>query len=153
MKIKKILKKVILASVLLMGVYFSYQFYYNLISNTGYIERTTKIDLPFWTSTIEAFDNGEFVVIGKYQMPIDEINIFSEKYNINKACDSSKYFLMFDDYLKVKNRPRYEDLKHCFFYSDCTKWNSWYILLNKFTGEIWIEFIYPDMSGDIVPCK
>lgn len=146
-------KKFIILAVLIIGVYCSYAVFHKYFSVTSYIESTTKINLPYGTSTIETYDNWEFAVIGKYEIPESKIIDFCSENNI-KSKSSTNYFpLTFVSYLRDTNKPHIQDLKNCLFFSDCSGGNKWNLLLNKTTGEIWFEVSYPDMSGDVIPCE
>ena len=145
-------KKILILAILILVVYFSNAVHYKYFSNTGYIEKTTKINLPFWTSTIETYDNGEFAVIGKYKISKSKIMGFCKGNEIKLESETNYCQLTFVDYLSNNNRPDLQDLKNCLFYTDCNGAHSWRLLINKITGETWIEVSYPDMSGDTIPC-
>lgn len=125
--------------------------YNSFLSTTSFITRATDIELPSWTSTIEAVDNAEFVAIGKYVIPKESISEFADQYLLSKMAGSNTP-LDFDEYLSIENQSSRANLENCIFLDDCNGGNHWRVILNEVSGELWIEVTYPDMAGDTPPC-
>lgn len=133
---------------ILVGAYYIYDQFF---STKTYIENITGIEFPNLTSTEEEFDNGEFVVVAKYTLSESNRKSFIKE---NHLIEYSKnpIHLAFTNELHQENQPNYlgSDL---FVLEDCTKYNSWKILTNLKTGELWVEVLYPDFSGDAPTCN
>lgn len=121
-------------------------------SNKEFIKRITGIDLPYNVQTIEEVDNGEYILIGKYILP--DGRRFSASDKLKPLKSSNDISLAFTDiFLKPENRPVFNADSRFKYWADCAPGNSWWILLNDETGELWIEVRYPDWSGDAPPCE
>jgi len=116
------------------------------------IERTTQIELPFGTETIETVDNYEYACEGKFLIPESEIRSFIREYGLQPVGNDPlpKFGVML---LSKKNQPVMHQNQPFFVLEDCLEQNSWRVLLNGRTGELWIVLNYPDMAGDYLPCN
>jgi len=125
-------------------------FFFQNCTSKGYIQKATSIDLPFWTETIETRDNCEFAVHGKFEIPMSSVHPFIDEYLL-QPIDLKN--VRFDPYLlQSENRPSIMKDGELFLLRDCKGKNTWDVLLNAKTGELWIMVGYPDMAGDASPC-
>lgn len=138
--------------VALVLIVLSTWFYNTYFSTTSYITKTTGINLPKGTETIETIDNWEFVCIGYYSIQNEQIGSFIKENHLSKSAGSNTA-LSFDEYLKLDNRSANTEMSQCVFLDSCNNGNHWHVILNTTSGELWIEVTYPDMSGDAPPCE
>lgn len=115
------------------------------------IEQTTQIDLPCGTETVETADNYEYTSQGKFLIPESEIRSFIREYNLQPLSNTPAHQFS-TILLSKKHQPVVDRSKPFFFLEDCHEQNTWRVLLNERTGELWIVVDYPDMAGDNIPC-
>ncbi len=111
-------------------------------------ETMTNISFPGSTRAIQVFDNSEFYMVGKMRIENSgDIPRFIARNGLVKLSGQDGKTLSFDNVLKKENRVVFNGSE---FYHGAgrTGSNRWNILLNKRTGEVWIEVLYPDHSGD-----
>lgn len=117
------------------------------------MQRLSSIDFPEDTRTIQEVDNGEFVIIGKYVMDTGHINDFITDYHLAVPGTTAQVNPLMTHYLDSLNRPSLESLSNYHFLADCKGQNSWFVLLNHRSGELWMQVEYPDAAGDAPPCS
>ena len=92
-------------------------------------------------------DNGEFAIVGKYMVKDkNEVQDFIDKNNLTLVENNNKPF-NYDNVLSKENQIDYSK-KSLYYLSARSVSNTWYYLINKDTGELWVEVDYPDASGD-----
>lgn len=152
-QIPSVLRKIFLVSAVLFcfaAIYGVYYLYDNYLSTHACIEKITGIDLPPWTWTEEEYDNGEFAVVAKYSLTESGRETFITENNLT-LYSQNPVGLTCADWLQPENQPDYAK-PTLYSLSNCTDHNSWTILLDRSTGELWIEVHYPDFSGDSPGC-
>ncbi len=122
--------------------------YVSCSADSSRLERMTHIRLPESTETIQLFDNSEFFTIGKFVIKKDEdIPQFIARNKLLKASRHNDSILQFDHALNKENRAAFVggQFHHA---SGRTETHRWNVLVKASTGELWIEVLYPDQSGD-----
>lgn len=140
------------AFVMLIVIILSTWIYNSYFSVTSFITKTTGIELPEGTETIETKDNWEFVCLGYYRIQNEYIDSFVKENRLSKF-GGANFALSFDEYLELNNRSANTEISQCVFLDSCKGGNHWHVILNTTSGELWIEVTYPDMSGDAPPCE
>jgi len=113
-----------------------------------YLENTTKIKLPKSNKNIQIFDNNFFATIGKFLIKDKiEINNFIINYKFKKLEKNKKSIIESDGFLYKENQVILND-NDFFYISEKTEEYRWNILINKTTGELWIEVLCPGFSGN-----
>ena len=161
------MKKILWTCILLVVFRFSCILGCNHLS-TSFIERVTKTKFPPRTSTLQTYDNGELVVVGKYQIAKKEVKQYAERYNFRPYISYTEYQkswlkdsnMKFEDVfmgLRMMNAlqsksgirlAKIENSRDFKVLTGCSPDNTWSFLLNVKTGELWLEVMYPDMAGD-----
>jgi hypothetical protein len=118
--------------------------------NKKIFENITKIKLPKSSRQIQIFDNNFFVITGKYLI-IDkkEIQNLLKSYGFTRLEKNKKRIIESDVFLSKENRVTFNE-DDFYYISAKTEQSRWNILLNKTTGELWIEILYPGFSADTV---
>ena len=141
--------------VLLISIYFGFPIlakYYYQNSNERFIEKVTSIKFPKNTRAIEISEM-DWAVISKFTLDKEKISSFRQSClfpSLSKnAAPALTGFMLLDSV----NRPNIVDPSQYDYINDCKGKNTWCILLNKFTGELWITVEFPDMGGDAPSCN
>lgn len=139
--------------IIICAFYFGYYIFLSDRNTIKFIERVTSIKLPSRTKVVQLTDNGEFIVVGKFLLPIEDVPSFEKQNHFVPAIRKEElYFLSGRLFIDSANWPKPNDFKQVSHMSDCKRSNTWDFLINNETGELWVTVDYPDMAGDATPC-
>jgi len=116
-------------------------------SNINYITKITRISLPDDVRIISEYDNGEFMMVGKYQLPKKEI----ERFIVGKPFKHiDQFFTIVSRIFRIvgkEYRIPLDDSTHLSYFTGCKPGNDWSFIINDSTGELWVKVGYPDWGG------
>jgi hypothetical protein len=126
--------------------------YYYIKDNERYIEKVASIKFPPNTSVVQMAEM-DWALLSKFTLDRDKIPLFKQSCPFPILQKNEKQVVSSFMLLDSVNRPPIDDLTKYDYLSDCKGKNTWQILLNNTTGELWIIVEFPDMSGDAPPCS
>ncbi|HOJ64490.1 MAG TPA: hypothetical protein PLE45_08725 [Spirochaetota bacterium] len=68
--------------------------------------------------------------------------------NFKKFENDQNQVIEFVTLLKEENRILFNNNKIFYYLKNRSETNQWSVLLDKSLGELWIEILYPDSSGN-----
>ncbi|MBU1043183.1 MAG: hypothetical protein KJ915_02145 [Candidatus Omnitrophica bacterium] len=120
-------------------------------NNITWISQITGISFPDNSVNIETYDNGEFYVTFYLELPKNNIKEFIKKYKFQKINNhvSMNYIPPFINLLGIEHltHNKLPSENNLLYYQNRSDANEWVLLLEKETGNLWGEIIYPDPGG------
>ena len=112
----------------------------------SYCEKRTGILWPASVTNVDIYDNGQFYVVGYFEIPTNQTSEFTTKYAFSSVPHAP--FLLGMDSLKPQNRtlPAADKLLELEGANETN--HIWNLYLEKETGRVWIQVTYPDWAGD-----
>lgn len=113
-----------------------------------FIQRITRVTLPSGISEIDMDDNGEFYVTAHLILPMQTVERFliDNRFQSFRAGQLPAPVIGFDR-LQERYRKPPEDAEWHYLegHSDGHRWN---FRLDRKSGGLWMEILYPDFAGD-----
>jgi len=116
-------------------------------NNLEFYEKVSGVKFPSHYSTIEYFDNGEFITASVFRIGKENISKFISENTFKKVNADFKPDFTGLNYLKKENL-KFPSNETLYELSGRTASNTWYFLIDQETGTTWAEIQYPDFAGD-----
>ena len=112
-----------------------------------YLEEQAGFTLPPNTSNEKHFTGSDLAFTSHYTIPLDSINIFAGEAGLSVEPPDGWDPILFTEELPPpwNNIP---ELGSFLYGAGSSGWNSWDMLLNANTGDLWATVYYTDASGD-----
>ncbi len=113
----------------------------------NYIEEHAGFTFPRGTKNVEHFTDSDLAFTSHFTVPLDSVYTFAGEagLSVEKPC-------RWDPVLFLEELPSPWDsipAEGSFLYgSGSSGWNSWDIILNAESGDMWVTMYYTDASGD-----
>ena len=128
---------------------------YDANETQKWITNISGIKVPESARLIEFYPYIEYGKILKFQLEFEDKRKFIEEYNLESITSIKNKLVLIGevekDYYNISNLQFKEGVY--FYLNDCKSKNTWNVLVNKISGELWLEMLYPDWSGDAAPCN
>lgn len=119
----------------------------------SFISRITGVEFPPGISNVTIYDNTEYVVVAHVHVPNDQVAAFVQLNDFEKIEDRQEL----KDRIAQVSRfapslfdARFRDVPMTANWNKLgrTESNTWLFQLDRATGDLWIEVMYPDRGGD-----
>ena len=125
-----------------------------------FIKRITNISFPEHLKMVSEYDNLEYEAMGKYGLrPEDMCGFIASHPFVPVPLERPRPPLIdFNSFCHANLIPLSDtipspDNRELYYFSGCKPGNSWVVILNEKTGELWINIQYPDPGGLTRGCK
>jgi len=119
-----------------------------------WMTKISRIQIPNNAQNIELYNNHEWGMITKFNLDSIAFELFYNQYNLSPLKNLNIKTNLLND---IENLPLdtqfIKDINQYVYFEDCKIGNSWTVLGNLKTYEVWFEVLYPDNGGDISNCN